>query len=132
MTLPQITVALVVSGFEDSPEEISRRIGADPTDTWKAGDLIREPGIRKKSNGWRLKSGFDGHSELEPHLRWLLDKLSPSTDAGFGADGRSIDFSCNVVIADRAPSLTVPRDVMERIAQLGADLDIDITVVPIE
>lgn len=132
MTSPRITVSLVVSRFSCSPEEVTRTLGTDPTDTWIVGDLIREPDIRKKSNGWRLASPLDENSHLEPHLRWLLDRLSPGADAGLGMDDRSVDISCSVIITDRAPSLTVPSDVMERLAQLGADLDIDITVIPVD
>lgn len=131
MVLPRITVEFVVSGFDCAPEEISDGLGVAPTKTWRRGDLIRAPDIRKKSNGWCLASPLEEHWALEPHLRWLVTHLPSHADVGLGSDGRTADVSCGIEMADRAPSLFVPRDVMERFAQLGADLDIDIIVFPL-
>lgn len=126
MDQPKIAVAFVITGFDCHPDEVSQVIGVSPTDTWQIGDPIRPPEIRQKSNGWRLRSPLGESQHLEPHLRWLLDHLPDEISELPSTSPWSIDVSCAIVIGEHAPSMTLPRDVLERFARLRADLDIDV------
>lgn len=126
MSPPKISVALVVTGFDCHPDDVTEVIGVSPTDTWRTGELIRSPDIRKKTNGWRLQSPLGEMMHLEPHVRWLLDQLPTEIPKLPGTTPPSIDLSCAVIIVEQAPSITLPLDVLQKLARLGADLDIDV------
>jgi uncharacterized protein DUF4279 len=128
MSTPRISAEFVISGFDCDPVEVSRGLQITPTDTWRAGELIRAPDVRQKSSGWRLRSPVEDMLDVEPHLRWLLDRLPPESLLLPGCEGWTADFSVGITVSDQTPGMSIPRDVLERIARLGADLDFDVVI----
>jgi hypothetical protein len=102
-------------------------MGVQPSETWRAGEPTSLPGIRKKTNGWRLSSPLADTSNLEPHLRWLLEHLPAKALPG-KAQEWGLVFSCSITTSDAAPAITIPAEVSAGLARLGAELDIDLIV----
>lgn len=125
MSTPKISVALVVTGFRGTSADVTRILGVTPSRTWLAKEATSLPGIRRKEDGWLLSSPLTNTSALEPHLRWLLERL-PTTAPPPETHEWSVAISCAITIIDEAPSITIPADLSRRIAALGAELDIDI------
>lgn len=57
------------------PEDITRRVGVSPTDSWKKGDLHPRRAMERKFSRWCLRSRLGNDSELEDHIRDVLEQL---------------------------------------------------------
>jgi hypothetical protein len=102
-------------------------VGVPPSEIWSAGDQIRATLVRRKSTGWRLRSDLPATASLSEHAERLLGMIYPQATAI--AELESVDmwfsFAVYVYDADRPP-LRLPRNMVSRIAELGAGIDIDL------
>jgi hypothetical protein len=110
------------------PEAISSAIGVSPDRTWKVGDKRPHTIIEEKCNGWILGSGLDRSVSLEKQIETLLGKIENCNDA-IRTLSRSdtVELSC-VIYADATPALNFDASIIDKIAQLGASLDIDLYI----
>ncbi len=79
------------------PEEVTVRLGIEPSNWQKRGEAGK-PGSRPaKLHGWFLSSdGVVESRDVRRHLDWLLTRIVPKRDAilALQADGCSMDVSC--------------------------------------
>ena len=128
MHTPQLAVSLVVAAFEDAPEVVSRALGIEATESWRAGEATPSGRGVWRGNEWVLRSPLEEPLDLEIHLEWLLERLPTERPAAALAAGWTFEFSCAVHLVDQAPSLSVSSALLQRIAQLGASIDIDVVL----
>ncbi|WP_394833962.1 DUF4279 domain-containing protein [Pendulispora rubella] len=82
-----------------SPDELTRRLGLEPSSTQRAGEARTNSLGRQRVvpvNGWFLSS--EGHvtsNDLRRHLDWLLAKLQP-VNAAISALQNEVDVSMSV------------------------------------
>ncbi len=64
-----------------APDEITRRVGVAPTDSWQKGELHPTRGLERKFSRWSLRSRLASDSSLEDHIKDVLEQLDQSPSA---------------------------------------------------
>jgi hypothetical protein len=130
----EVFAEFTLTGENFDPDEVTRRLGLEPTKSWKAGDL-QVPGatIRHKVAGWRLRTPREKSFDVGPHVAALVESLKPlipRINAVQQALQLEAEFSCVVYIKDQSPAVYFERAVLDVVEALKAEIDIDIYVLP--
>ena len=123
----EIKVGLTLTDFDCAPEEITQKIGIEPTVTWLAGEPILGGTRSYKENGWRLEVRDEDASGVDDLAKQLLQRLEGSRyEVAKLAAEFYAEISCIVYATEFVPELHFDRETLERIARLGAGIDIDL------
>ena len=127
----EVTVSFTLTAVDLDPDEVTLMLRQQPTKAWRVGDAIHPNAlVRYQQSGWRLASELPSSSTLEDHVRAVLDRLAPVSVAAMELGNRyDAEVTCVMRIfgADRPP-LHLPKDLVKRVAELNADVDIDLYV----
>ena len=63
------------------PAEITRRIGIEPTESWRKGDIHPKRRVERGSSRWSLFSRLARTAGLEDHIRDILAQLEHTPEA---------------------------------------------------
>ena len=116
------------------PDVITGILGIVPTKICRKGD--QNPWFRVKSlysqSYWSLESGLDHNRDLDDHVNAVMAKLEGAWDT-FVRVSAEHEAWLNCVIyshgGDR-PAIGLERGVLKRLAELNAQLDVDLHVLP--
>ncbi|MBT9583243.1 DUF4279 domain-containing protein [bacterium] len=61
--------------FRCTVDELTRRIGLEPTEAWHAGDAPPPPRQPRKFNAWHLRSRLPTSENVERHVVDVLDQI---------------------------------------------------------
>jgi hypothetical protein len=124
------TAALCIYGISLNPDEITRRMGIKPTESFAKGTIFKSRSGKKglASRGtWILDSDKHINSQdLTDHIRWVLSEIPkhihridrfPGVD-----DTRLICF----YFANKIGGFEMPNDVLIRLEELGLKFQLDI------
>lgn len=77
-----LALYLVVTGYGDDPQMITRALGIPPTVAWVRGDAYSEafPDARRTRSQWMLASGLPREAPFREHCEALLAHLEPLGD----------------------------------------------------
>jgi len=108
------------------PEEVTSTIGLSPTQSHRRGEPLA--GTVHKDDLWAFGTEEEVDFDLPRHVDFVLQGISP-----FSAElnqlrerfGLSATLNCVVWIGSPTPILSFSKETLDRISQLGADLDID-------
>lgn len=66
---------------DDNPDIITKKLGIEPSESWKLGETSERRGqiITRRSSRWKLDSGLNDQSLLNDHLSALLEQLQPKS-----------------------------------------------------
>lgn len=83
MINPDLAIYLVVSGYGDDPETVTRVLGLPPTEVWVRGQPFSGafPDARRNRSQWMLASGLPFDAAYGEHGAALLALLEPRADA---------------------------------------------------
>jgi hypothetical protein len=124
---------LIIESEKLTPDEITARIGVPCDRCWKIGDLRGKTGKVWANNGWVLRASALGKPETRssPFLAAmgnLIERLRPiSKNIGDLSEEADIGVSVEI-LASEVPGLSIDRDVLKAIADVGAWLDIDVVI----
>jgi hypothetical protein len=126
----EIQVSFVVTEFDKPPSYISEIMQLSPTKTWLKGDLILKTALKRKSNGWLLKSKQPQHFPVHKHIRSLITELEPASKV---LQQLSSTFSCQISCAiylstscnDSNPQVYLDKQILSFLASNGIDLNIE-------
>lgn len=126
----EIKARLTVAEFECSPEEVTNLLGICPTKTWLCGETVtpRAKNVHK-SNGCILISPRDPvNSTVDVQVDSLISIITPHIEAFAKLPaGVYIELSCIIRVADYGrPVVGFSADTVRVLAQIGANIDIDI------
>ncbi len=117
-------------GVMPNASVITKALGIQPSRSHDAGEAHGSRASVWKHGQWALESPLPQESELEEHLRWLLDRLLPVCDriveVGRADPRLKVDFFCGLWLKDKMEGLEVTPKTLEGIASLGANLQLDI------
>ena len=134
--MAQITCSLGLFGATLDISRVTREIEVIPTSTWRVGDTIGASGRRRSDSGWKFAIKKQGVTAVAPVLDALLEVLEPRFDAILDvirSQEARVDFACVVYVDDDlVPELHISNFALQRMAQCGADLDIDLYPNPFE
>lgn len=129
-TLPSIQMSLRFRGEHFDPDEISRRVGIEPTTTFIPGDPISANGAgRRRRPGWKLAVEAET-LELGDLLTQFRDRVSVpgAVVKEVCADlGVTAVVTCSVLQRghESTPALIFTADFLGWVSGLGASLDVD-------
>jgi len=128
----EISVLFELRGSELEPEKITALLGIIPTKTWRVNDLVHpKAGVRRKSNGWSLKSQLDKSAELDEHIKSIFEELQPSWQS-LVEICKQYDalISCAVYGYQQIPAIDLDKDIVRKAAELNAGIDVDVYYLP--
>jgi hypothetical protein len=114
----------ITGSFE--PSEITTRVGVQPAESWRRGDICARTQRERKFSRWSLRSRLIRDQELEAHVRDVLTQLDANPD-GF----RHVSLAhggCMQLVGyfyREYPGLHFDRDITEGLARYGLAVDFD-------
>lgn len=133
MTLkPQICIELKLTGTGFLPEDVTDVIRLTPTKTWRLGDHIQDSKLTRKHDGWQFGLSYRDTYDMDELLGELLDLIEPYKENIADATNRfdlRKEISFGVYIRDETPTSWFSADTINRVAALGASLDIDLILL---
>jgi Domain of unknown function (DUF4279) len=122
---------LTLLSAEIPPDELARRVGMTPDESWRKGDP-RGVGRRRTHpfNGINYESRLDERQSPSDHLRGLIDRLRPVTAqiAAMAADPGV--HSTRVAVVEHTvrdnPAIGADPETLRAIAEMGAELYVDV------
>jgi hypothetical protein len=111
------------------PDEVTTRLGIQPTEIQRVGDLI-PPAFKRtiKLAGWFLtsESVVESTNTLN-HLAWLLDIVLPHQQQLYALqnDGHRMDVSCYWLRKQDQGGPTLTSEIMEQLSRLRLDIWFD-------
>jgi len=121
-----------VSGDRIDPDAITRATGLTPTMSHKQGEVMPSGDRVWRQGLWSLNTEdvvFDGETELEDHLVWLLDRLEPQADhlrQLMAEHGLKADFFCGCFMEGFQAGLELSGETLLRVGRLQASTGLDI------
>lgn len=126
--MQETIVRLKVLSPDRTPEQITEALGVPCDSCWRVGDKRVHTIIKETTNGWVLDSKLPSTAILEAHIDALLGVINARVDSvRYLATTSEVVLSC-VIYADTAPALYFDNVAIEKLARLGASLDIDLFV----
>lgn len=121
-------VYFVIFGFDHDPEDITRRTGMRPSETWRRGESFSEtfPEARRRDNCWILASGLDDQASHREHFEALMAHLD-----ALGAHLPALlrEYRCGIGVSRyyfmEDPAFYLPETLLERYRQLGLPVTFD-------
>jgi hypothetical protein len=131
--IPTIRCEFRVMGNFD-PDIITQATGVVPTKIYRVGDPVStRASLKHTVNSWIIRSGATPTWNLADVLAPLVDGIKPQRDilntlkAEFDFES---EFSCVVEVRGETPGCVLSSATLADIASFGADLDIDIYLLP--
>jgi hypothetical protein len=132
---PELYVALELLSSDTSPDEISERLGLQPTKSWRAGETELHSTSPHKDSRWILRLAARPAVDFTDLVEELLLQLDPckAEVAALAQDSRfSARLSCIGYMTTIVPAVYFENQLLRRVAELGLDLNVDIFLVPSE
>jgi hypothetical protein len=127
----EVSISLNIIGEDLDPDSITEKIGIEPSSIWRKGELIDPRAIlRYKENGWGMSSPLKNSNDLEDLTRSLLEKLSGCWDKLTEiCSNYYTELSCVIYVSDGVPAIHFEADILEKLNQLNAAIDVDLYVL---
>jgi hypothetical protein len=111
-------------GFD--PADITARVGVQPTECWRRGEVCDSTRRERKASRWSLYSRLDRGQELEAHIRDVLAQLDTGAEV-FAAVSRECGGWMQLVAYLHCdyPGLHFERDITEGLARYALAVDFD-------
>lgn len=125
---PETKVRLMVLGFEESFDEISRILALQPDETWKEGQTVTAQATNvHHENGWMIRSPVDPtQSSADEAVQALIDRL-PDRGAFSRLPATSeVQLTITLFSYEDRPFLWLSKTTLSRVAEIGASLDVDV------
>jgi hypothetical protein len=121
-------VRLKILSRTRTPEMITDALGLQCDKCWRSGDARKHTTIIEKNNGWILHSGLPKTAGLDAHIKGLLDILEPAKKTIRDLSmTETVELSV-VVYSSALPALSFGCEIISRLAEFGASMDIDLYV----
>src|SRR5215813_10988960 len=126
-----ILSSLTLTGPSFDPDNVTRRIGLEPTNTCKIGDRVQGTQILRKHCGWVWSTPREESIDLGKQVAALLERLGPflhRINQVREELGLEVEISCAIYIEGPTPSVHFDRSALSLMNQLEAEIDLDIYV----
>jgi hypothetical protein len=129
---PEIYAELELWSADIAPNEMSERLGLDPTKTWRRGDVLREGQKPQADHHWVLT--------MAPRRSWSFDEpleelLASITQHAVELrelvrrDGVTAQVCLVGYLFDSSPGVTLSSDTLATLADLGVGVNMDLYVM---
>ena len=123
----------ILLGFECSPDDITQKLGVEPTETRLKGEM-REIGEGKHrrekeniENAWILRSELPRNTPIEKHIENLLNKIAPHKQNFIDvAKSYVFQFNCAIYYYEANPGILLSPTILKKAGELNIPLSFDI------
>ena len=123
-------VRLKISLGSNSTSETQELYKLLPDRVWFQGDMRLNTKIIEKNAGCIFSSGLEKEAPLDQHLAALLLRTkSIAATIKSLSERNTVEVLC-AIYTESTPSLFFDKNIIEGIANLGADFDIDLYLLP--
>ena len=116
---------LTITGDFD-PEQITTRLGLEPTESWKKGDRNERTHLERKFSRWSLESRLSRSAALENHVRDVVQQADSRAEALVEVGN---DFECWIQLVGffhtDYPGFGLDRETISALARLTLSVDCD-------
>lgn len=129
---PKVKLYFRFFGDQFDPDEITRRLGIEPTVQFRPGDPITEDGRgRRQHFGWMVKLGPREVLDIDGMLHELRERVSvPGAAVKQLCDDMGVELvivcAVGAELADTVPEMIFPTDFLEWVVELGAAISVDV------
>ncbi|MGA9671779.1 MAG: DUF4279 domain-containing protein [Terracidiphilus sp.] len=111
---------------EFNPNEISVRLGVQPTQSWAKGDAHPSNGLERKFSRWSLYSRLERNYPFEEHIRDVVRQLRSKT-VEFKSVSQEFGGTLEVVgyFYSGYPGLSLEREDVAALAEFSLSVDFD-------
>jgi len=131
---PEVGLYFRFYGDSFDPDEITRRLGIQPTNQFRLGDPINgNPRARWPSYSWIIKVGPRTTLDIKDMLGELREKADvlPAVVKQVCADlNLDLVITCGVSgeDADAVPTMFFPTELLKWVTELGASINVDVSI----
>jgi hypothetical protein len=115
------------------PEDVTEFVGVPATNVARAGELVSElTDYRRIHSIWEVRSDLPESLPIGTHIKSILERLEPRWQQ-FVELGKRYEAGilCRVYAYDsETPEVYFARELVKRIAELGAYIDVDVYCLP--
>ncbi len=132
MSVPETTQAcLRVWGDDLVPDEVSKLLGQQPTNSECKGDVLigKVTGQKRiaKTGGWRLRAPESSDGNLDAQIIEILDKLTDNLAVWHDLTVRfGADFFCGIFLKTGNDGLSLQASTTQMLGERGLKLELDI------
>jgi len=136
----RISAEFTLTGTGFNPDEVTSFLGIHPAKTWRKGDLVDPRTLpRYKHDGWKLSAGYKELDEenavnLSNLVLDIFHKLQPHTSRLKVVCEKyklAAELTCVMYIeGNDRPEMHFDHDVVKWLAELNAETDLDLHVLP--
>ncbi len=130
--IPQIRVHFTLTGKNVDPAEITKKLGVEPTTTWRMGECVPKTAVKWKHDGWRVSTNEVETVDMPVLVRAVLKKMIPAADkirSVCSERGLDAELNCIAYVDDQIPIVHFDPDIVTAVSDLGAEIDVDIMLV---
>lgn len=129
----RISAALTLTGSGFDPDKVTQHVGVVPTKTYRMGEQIQKTLLRQKYDVWSFSTGLQESLDLCHQVHALLDQLQPYLPTLATVCQRwhlDAEIECVIYAEGQIPAIHFNLDDIKRIAELGAEIDVDLYYLP--
>lgn len=129
----EVYAAFILQGSDLDPSQVTALVGVQPSETWRAGDLVSDRAIvRRKLSGWKINSALPLNAPLEEHVEAVLQQLKPGwlSLVELGSRNQAKVYCVVRSYGGARPALIFKRGIVKQVAELNAAIEIDLYVFP--
>lgn len=114
-------------GGDFDPADITVRVGVQPTECWRRGDICGRTRRERRASRWSLHSRLDRGQEMEAHIRDVLAQLDARAES-FAAVSREFGGWLQLVayLHRDYPGLHFDRGIIDGLARYSLVVDFDL------
>jgi hypothetical protein len=136
----RIATQFILTGIGFNPDEVTSLLGIQPTQTWRLGDLVPRTILHRKHDAWLFSTGYETldeeHSvDVTSQVHRLVDQIQPNTAKLKEICTRlQLEPALNCVLyieGNDRPAVHFDPDIVQWLAQLQAEIDINLYYLPV-
>lgn len=124
----EVKVLFYIFSNSLAPSVITKALGIQPDEEWEKGSVIRED-LERKTNAWAMAAQGDHAADILRQVDHIIARLAPVRARLLGiAPACHFELSCKIYIHEgpAAPGIHFGKDVLQFLASIGAEVDVDI------
>lgn len=129
MANTNVKAEFIILGDSFEPIDITTKLGLDPTQVWRKGDVTKTPGFTHEETCWMISTDFeesyDVNDQLSQLVELLIDKLPAINDLR-NTDKIQCMFLLIINIENNeTPAMYFRHDFLEFLNLIKAELHVD-------
>lgn len=129
MANTNVKAEFIILGDSFEPIDVTTKLGLDPTQVWRTGDVTKTPGFTHKETCWMIGTDFEKSYDVNDQLSQLVDLLKDKVP-GINELRNTNEIECMFFLIiniekNEIPAMYFRREFLEFLNSIGAELHID-------